>query len=57
MKKIQYGTWDNEGFWALFDNIEDAVGAEEGPIDVYRLEAKLIGRYKKSFKCARVKKR
>lgn len=61
---IQYGTWtvdsgkspeDTVGYWLLFDSLEDAVDSEE--VDVYRLEAKLLGRFKKAAKVIRAKRR
>ena len=57
MKKVQYGIWNSEeGFWILFDTIEDAVSAE-GTSDVYRLEAKLLGRFARAVKTIRIKRR
>lgn len=60
MKKIQYGVWNEEetdGYWQLFNTIEDAVSFEGDGCEVYRLEAKFIGRFKRAVKIAKIKKR
>lgn len=63
MKKIQYGVWTKEGvsadeeYWLLFDTIEDAVSCEGDGCEVYRLEAKFVGRFKRAVKIAKIKKR
>lgn len=61
MKKVQYAIWNDEEdgqFWELFDSIEDAVdGRSGGPVEVYRMEARHLGRFKRAVKTVRVKRR
>jgi hypothetical protein len=65
MKKVQYAVWDEEGseedggYWLLYDTLEDAVSSHSDliSVEVFRMEAKSIGRYKKAVKMVRLKKR
>jgi hypothetical protein len=48
---------DDLVYWAMYDTVQDAVGAHGDGTQVYRAEFKPIGRYKRAVKILRIKTR
>ena len=60
-KLVQYGVWvtdphDAEAtYWNLYDSLEDAVSDHGDGTTVHRLEATLVGTFKRAVKVERVR--
>ena len=63
-KLSQYGYWETEtsgdeesGYWMMFDTLEDAVSSGGDGIQVYRLDATSLGKYRRRVELEKVKKK
>jgi len=59
-QKPVYLVWqDGEDleFWNQYESLNDAVSSEEEPVEVYRAQPRLVGKFKKAAKLIRVKER
>jgi hypothetical protein len=60
---VQYGVWETDAndadgsYWMLYDTLEDAVSENGDGTVVYKLEAHLVGTFKRSVVVQRIPKR